>query len=67
MGNKVLERFLDSDIKEVRIFSRDEKKQHDMRKKYSSDKIKFFIGNVRDFSSINDAMRGVDLSFRPLL
>jgi UDP-glucose 4-epimerase len=63
-GNKVLERFLDSDIKEVRIFSRDEKKQHDMRKKYSSDKIKFFIGNVRDFSSINDAMRGVDFVFQ---
>ncbi len=63
-GNKVLERFLDSDIKEIRIFSRDEKKQHDMRKKYSNDKIKFFIGNVRDFSSINDAMRGVDFVFQ---
>lgn len=63
-GNKVLERFLGSDIKEIRIFSRDEKKQHDMRKKYSNDKIKFFIGDVRDFSSINDAMRGVDFVFQ---
>jgi UDP-glucose 4-epimerase len=63
-GNKVLERFLDSDIKEIRIFSRDEKKQHDMRKKYANDKIKFFIGNVRDYSSINDAMRGVDFVFQ---
>jgi len=63
-GNKVLERFLDSDIKEIRIFSRDEKKQHDIRKKYSNDKIKFFIGDVRDFSSINDAMRGVDFVFQ---
>ncbi len=63
-GNKVLERFLDSDIKEIRIFSRDEKKQHDMRKKYSNDKIKFFIGNVRDFSSVNDVMHGVDFVFQ---
>lgn len=63
-GNKVLERFLDSDIKEIRIFSRDEKKQHDMRKKYSNDKIKFFIGDVRDFSSVNDVMRGVDFVFQ---
>jgi UDP-glucose 4-epimerase len=63
-GNKVLERFLGSDIKEIRIFSRDEKKQHDMRKKYSNDKIKFFIGDVRDFSSISDAMRGVDFVFQ---
>jgi len=63
-GNKVLERFLDSDIKEIRIFSRDEKKQYDMRKKYSNDKIKFFIGDVRDFSSVNDVMRGVDFVFQ---
>lgn len=63
-GNKVLERFLDSEIKEVRIFSRDEKKQHDMRKKYANDKIKFYIGNVRDYQSINEAMKGVDFVFQ---
>lgn len=63
-GNKVLERFLNSEIKEVRIFSRDEKKQHDMRKKYANDKIKFYIGNVRDYQSINEAMKGVDFVFQ---
>lgn len=58
-GNAVLKRFLDTDIKEIRIFSRDEKKQNDMRKKYKNDKIKFFIGNVRDENSLRDAMHGV--------
>jgi UDP-N-acetylglucosamine 4,6-dehydratase len=59
-GNAVLDRFLDTDIKEVRIFSRDEKKQDDMRKKYNSSKLKFYIGDVRDYSSILTASRGVD-------
>jgi UDP-glucose 4-epimerase len=62
-GNAVLKKFLDTDIKEVRIFSRDEKKQNDMRKKYKNDKIKFFIGNVRDENSLRDAMHGVDYIF----
>ena len=62
-GNKVLENFLDTDIKEIRIFSRDEKKQDDMRKKYQNDKIKFFIGDVRDISTIDVAMNGVDYVF----
>jgi len=62
-GNAVLRRFLSSDIKEIRIFSRDEKKQDDMRKKYSNTKIKFYIGDVRDFNSINSAMNGVDFVF----
>lgn len=62
-GNAVLDRFLESDLKEIRIFSRDEKKQHDMRKKYQNSKIKFFIGNVRDKSTIDVAMRGVDYVF----
>ncbi|MFH4294666.1 polysaccharide biosynthesis protein, partial [Acinetobacter baumannii] len=48
-GNAVLKRFIDSDFKEIRIFSRDEKKQDDMRKKYQSAKLKFYIGDVRDF------------------
>ncbi|MGS4880496.1 polysaccharide biosynthesis protein [Photobacterium damselae] len=59
-GNAVLRRFLNTDIKEIRIFSRDEKKQDDMRKVYKSDKLKFYIGDVRDAQSINSAMRGVD-------
>ncbi|UDM62773.1 polysaccharide biosynthesis protein [Pseudoalteromonas piscicida] len=59
-GNAVLKRFLDTDIKEIRIFSRDEKKQDDMRKKYNSPKIKFYIGDVRDYNSILSATRGVD-------
>ena len=59
-GNAVLDRFLVSDIDEIRIFSRDEKKQDDMRKKYSSPKVKFYIGDVRDYSSILNASRGVD-------
>ncbi len=62
-GNAVLKRFLDIDIREIRIFSRDEKKQNDMRKKYKNDKIKFFIGNVRDENSLRDAMHGVDYIF----
>ncbi len=62
-GNQVLKRFLDSDLKEIRIFSRDEKKQDDMRKKYANDKIKFYIGDVRDISTIDNAMRGVDFVF----
>ena len=59
-GNAVLNRFLDSDIAEIRIFSRDEKKQDDMRKKYANNKIKFYIGDVRDYSSLLSATRGVD-------
>lgn len=51
-GNAVMKRFLDSDIKEIRIFSRDEKKQDDMRKKYNNDKLKFYIGDVRDINSV---------------
>ncbi|MFW6464874.1 polysaccharide biosynthesis protein [Acinetobacter baumannii] len=59
-GNAVLKRFLETDIKEIRIFSRDEKKQDDMRKKYHSSKLKFYIGDVRDYNSILNATRGVD-------
>jgi UDP-glucose 4-epimerase len=59
-GNAVLDRFLDTDINEIRIFSRDEKKQDDMRKKYNSSKLKFYIGDVRDPQSILNATRGVD-------
>ncbi|MDD3187678.1 MAG: polysaccharide biosynthesis protein [Bacilli bacterium] len=62
-GNAVLKRFLDSDLSEIRIFSRDEKKQDDMRKKYNNPKIKFYIGDVRDYNSIEDAMDGVDFVF----
>ncbi len=62
-GNAVLERFLDTGVKEIRIFSRDEKKQDDMRKQYHNDKIKFYIGDVRDLSSIKNAMHGVDYIF----
>ncbi|WP_395783310.1 polysaccharide biosynthesis protein [Aquirufa sp.] len=62
-GNAVLTRFLKTDIGEVRIFSRDEKKQDEMRHFYSNDKIKFYIGDVRDLSSLNSAMRGVDYVF----
>mgnify|MGYP001121008394 FL=1 len=62
-GNAVLDRFLDSDIKEIRIFSRDEKKQHDMRVHYNNPKIKFYIGDVRNENSIRDAMIGVDYVF----
>jgi len=62
-GNAVLERFLTTDIKEIRVFSRDEKKQDDMRVLYQNNKIKFFIGDVRDSSSLNDAMYNVDFVF----
>ena len=62
-GNAVLKRFLSTDIKEIRIFSRDELKQDDMRKLYNNDKLKFYIGDVRDKNSIDDAMRGVDYVF----
>ena len=62
-GNVVLDRFLQTDIKEIRIFSRDEKKQDDMRRKYQNDKIKFYIGDVRDIKSIRDAVRDVDYIF----
>jgi UDP-glucose 4-epimerase len=59
-GNAVLRRFLDSDLREIRILSRDEKKQDDMRKKYNSPKLKFYIGDVRDPQSVMNAVRGVD-------
>lgn len=62
-GHAVLNRFLKTDIKEIRIFSRDEKKQEDMRIYYKNDKIKFYIGDVRDYRSIDDAMDGVDYIF----
>lgn len=62
-GNAVLKRLLNSDISELRIFSRDEKKQDDMRKRYNSAKLKFYIGDVRDSRSIEQAMRGVDYVF----
>ena len=62
-GNAVLDKFLDTDLKEIRIFSRDEKKQDDMRKKYNNPKIKFYIGDVREINSIKNAMYGVDFIF----
>lgn len=62
-GNAVLKRFLNTDIKEIRIFSRDEKKQDDMRKRYQHSKIKFYIGDVRDLQSIHNAMYNVDYVF----
>lgn len=62
-GNAVLKRFLDSDIREIRIFSRDEKKQDDMRHLLKSDKLKFYIGDVREKSSVDNAMVGVDYVF----
>lgn len=62
-GNAVLDRFLDSDIKEIRIFSRDELKQDNMRRAYKNDKLKFYIGDVRDMHSIKNAMHGVDYVF----
>ena len=62
-GNAVLKRFLDTDIGEIRIFSRDEKKQDDMRKAYNNHKIKFYIGDVRDIQSVRNAMHGVDYIF----
>ncbi|MDT4763367.1 polysaccharide biosynthesis protein [Sphaerochaeta sp. PS] len=62
-GNAVLDRFLDTDIAEIRIFSRDEKKQDDMRHLYNNEKIKYYIGDVRDYRSIRDALNGVDYVF----
>jgi UDP-N-acetylglucosamine 4,6-dehydratase len=62
-GNAVLRRFLDSDIAEIRIFSRDEKKQDDMRKLYNNAKLKFYIGDVRDYQSVLNAVRGVDFIY----
>jgi UDP-glucose 4-epimerase len=62
-GNAVLRRFLDSDLKEIRIFSRDEKKQDDIRKLYNNPKLKFYIGDVRDYQSVLNAVRSVDFIF----
>jgi UDP-N-acetylglucosamine 4,6-dehydratase len=62
-GNAVLDRFLHTDIGQIRIFSRDEKKQDDMRRLYKNDKVKFYIGDVRDLQSIKNAMHGVDYIF----
>ncbi|WP_078556025.1 polysaccharide biosynthesis protein [Bacillus alkalicellulosilyticus] len=62
-GNAVMKRFLNTDVKEIRIFSRDEKKQDDMRKVYKDDKLKFYIGDVRDLASVKNAMHGVDYIF----
>lgn len=62
-GNAMLNRLLDTDIGEIRIFSRDEKKQDDMRKKYNNKKIKFLIGDVRDITSVKNCVRGVDYIF----
>jgi UDP-N-acetylglucosamine 4,6-dehydratase len=62
-GNAVLRRFLSSDLAEIRIFSRDEKKQDDMRKRYRHPKLKFYLGDVRDYRSVQAAMRGVDFVF----
>jgi UDP-N-acetylglucosamine 4,6-dehydratase/5-epimerase len=62
-GNAVMKRFLDTELKEIRIFSRDEKKQDDMRKLYKNEKLKFYIGDVRDLASVKNAMHGVDYIF----
>lgn len=62
-GNAILRRFLHSDLKEIRILSRDEKKQDDMRKKYNDPKLKFFIGDVRDYQSVLNAVRGADFIY----
>lgn len=62
-GNAVLRHFLNTDIQEIRIFSRDELKQDDMRKKYNNDKLKFYLGDVRDINSLEDAFKGVDYIF----
>jgi UDP-N-acetylglucosamine 4,6-dehydratase/5-epimerase len=62
-GNAVLRRFIESDLREIRILSRDEKKQDDMRKRYGSDKLRFYITDVRDMSSVMDAIRGTDFIF----
>jgi UDP-N-acetylglucosamine 4,6-dehydratase len=62
-GNAVLRRFLDSDLSEIRIFSRDEKKQDDMRKQYNNPKLKFYVGDVRDYQSVLNVVRGVDFIY----
>lgn len=62
-GNAVLRRFLDSDLREIRILSRDEKKQDDMRKKYNNPKLKFYIGDVRDYQSVLNAVRGANFIY----
>jgi len=62
-GNAVLKKYLDTDVKEIRIFSRDEKKQFDMRQKFSDSKIKYYIGNIRDFNSVSSAVEGADYVF----
>jgi len=62
-GNAVMKRFLSTEIKEIRIFSRDEKKQEDMRNLYKNEKVKFYIGDVRDLASLKNAMNGVDYIF----
>ena len=62
-GNAVLRRFLKTDISEIRIFSRDEKKQDDMRHQYRDPKVKFYIGDVRQLDSVQEAMSGVDFVF----
>ena len=62
-GNAVLQKYITSDVQEIRIFSRDEKKQDDMRREYQSDKVKYYIGDVRNFDSVNQAMVGVDYVF----
>lgn len=62
-GNAVLHHFISTDLKEIRIFSRDEKKQDDMRKRYNNDKIKFYIGDVRDYQSVRSLRGGVDTFF----
>lgn len=62
-GNAVLRRFMSDDLREIRIFSRDEKKQDDLRRKYGSDRLRFYIGDVRDRDSVRGAMRGVDFVF----
>lgn len=62
-GGAVLDRFLNTEIGEIRIFSRDEKKQDDMRRFYKKDKIKYYIGDVRDLASVKNAMHGVDYLF----
>src|SRR5690554_6621373 len=62
-GNAVMKRFINSDIEEIRIFSRDEKKQDDMRKLYKNNKLKFYLGDVRDLASVKNAMHDVDYIF----
>ena len=62
-GKAVLKRFLETNVREIRIFSRDEKKQDDMRTRYNNPKLKFYIGDVRDYGSINNALKGVDYVF----